>query len=342
MTSSGSQSRELQARVKAMNGGVAALNRPVMGRHEIPVEDKILLCSTLADTRLFLYAGTWTSLSAAQQRTLHSARVQILRRATNMHRRSDVDNATDREVLVAAGCCTIDVQVAMLRLLFFGRLVRWGTAPLFAVLQAGDGHVSSWTTAVRRDLAWLRKPEVSGDFYDFSDPHNGDCSDWVVFVREKPAQWKTRVKRAVKRSILSPETFPVSGFLVQPAEMTECAECGKICRGMGGLRAHQFRVHRRRCEPRLFALGSVCRWCMTDFRTRPRLIVHFRKCPACVEGMQTYGMSTLGPEEMEELDIADRALAANVKVGHLLMLPMNLLILSEPKWVEVCDSRWSL
>ena len=62
---------------------------------------------------------------------------------------------------MAAGCCTIDVQVAMLRLLFFGRLVRWGTAPLFAVLQAGDGHVSSWTTAVRRDLAWLRKPEVS-------------------------------------------------------------------------------------------------------------------------------------------------------------------------------------
>ena len=84
-----------------------------------------------------------------------------------------------------------------------GRLVRWGTAPLFAVLQAGDGHVSSWTTAVRRDLAWLRKPEVSGDFYNFSDPHNGDCSDWVVFAREKPAQWKTRVKRAVKREVHS-------------------------------------------------------------------------------------------------------------------------------------------
>ena len=117
----------------------------------------------------------------------------------------------------------------------------------------------------------------------------------------------------MKRSILSPETFPVSGFLVQPAEMLECAECGKNCRGVGGLRAHQFRVHGRRCESRLFALGSVCRWCMTDFRTRPRLIVHFRKCPACVEGMQAYGMSTLGPEEMEELDTADRALAASMK-----------------------------
>ena len=153
VTSSGSQCRELQARIKAMNAGVAALDRPVMARHEVSVEDKIQLCATLADTRLFLYAGTWTSLGAAQQRTLHGARMHILRRATNMYRSSENDNATDREVLVAAGCDTIDVQVAMLRLLFFARLIRWRTAPLFAVLQAGDGQVSSWTVALRRDLA---------------------------------------------------------------------------------------------------------------------------------------------------------------------------------------------
>ena len=58
VTSSGSQSRELRARIKAMYVGVAALSRPVMARHEVPVEDKLQLCSTLADTRLFLYAGT--------------------------------------------------------------------------------------------------------------------------------------------------------------------------------------------------------------------------------------------------------------------------------------------
>ena len=125
VTSSGSQCRELQARIKAMNAGIAVLNRPVMARHEVPTEDKIQLCATLADTRLFLYAGTWTSLGAAQQKALHGPRMHILRRATNMYRSSENDNATDREVLVAAGCYTIDVQVAMLRLLFFARLVRW-------------------------------------------------------------------------------------------------------------------------------------------------------------------------------------------------------------------------
>ena len=152
VTSSGSQCRELQARIKAMNAGIAALNRLVMARHEVPRKDKIQLCATLADTRLFLYAGTWTSLGAAQQKALHGPRMHILRRATNMYRSSENDNATDREVLVAAGCYTIDVQVAMLRLLFFARLVRWGTAPLFAVLQAGDGQVSSWTTALLTGL----------------------------------------------------------------------------------------------------------------------------------------------------------------------------------------------
>ena len=125
VTSSGSQRRELQARIRAMNAGVAALNRPVMAKHEVPMEDKLQLCATLADTRLFLYAGTWTSLGPVQQQALHGPRMHILRRATNMYRSGENDNATDREVLVAAGRYTIDVQVAMLRLLFFARLVRW-------------------------------------------------------------------------------------------------------------------------------------------------------------------------------------------------------------------------
>ena len=101
------------------------------------------------------------------------------------------------------------------RLFFFARLVQWGTAPLFAVLQAGDGHNTSWTTALRRDLAWLDRTEGCGEF---SDPHDGDCSDWVAFARDKPARCKTRVKRAAKASILSVEAFPVSGFPVEPAQ----------------------------------------------------------------------------------------------------------------------------
>ena len=105
-------------------------------------------------------------------------------------------------------------------------------------------------------------------------------------------------------------------FAVQPAEMLTCADSGKVCRGTcgtGGLRAHQFRMHEKRWESRLFAFGSVCRRCMTDFRTHPRLIVHFRKYPTCVAGMVEYGMSTLGPEEVADLDAVDWVLAANMK-----------------------------
>ena len=108
-----------------------------------------------------------------------------------MHRSGENDNATDREVLVAAGCYTIDVQVAM---------------------------------ALRRHLAWLDRTEGCGEF---SNPHDGDCSDWVAFARDTPAQWKTRVKRAAKASTLSVEAFPDSGFAVQTAEMPTCVDCGE-------------------------------------------------------------------------------------------------------------------
>ena len=86
-----------------MNAGVAALNRQVMAKHEVTMEDKLQLCATQADTCLFLYAGTWTSLGHAQQQALHGPRMHILRRATNMYRSGENDNAIDREVLAAAG-----------------------------------------------------------------------------------------------------------------------------------------------------------------------------------------------------------------------------------------------
>ena len=86
--------------------------------------------------------------------------MHILRRATNKYRRGDNDNATDHEVLVAAGCYTIDLQVAMR----YSATLRVAT---------------SWTTTLRRDLAWLDRTEARGEF---SDPHVGDCSDWVAFA----------------------------------------------------------------------------------------------------------------------------------------------------------------
>ena len=91
------------------------------------------------------------------------------------------------------------------------------------------------------------------------------------------------------------------------------ARCAVVC-GVGeeGGRNESTSVQSAREALRIAPFRFRLR-CMTDFRTRPRLIVHFRKCLACVDGMRMYGMSTLGPEEMEELDAADRMLAANMK-----------------------------
>ena len=128
VASSGSQCRELQARVKAMNSGVAALNRLVLSKHEVRLEDKLQrghsFCSfTLARGR------DWALLSSKRCTVRACTFSDVPPTCTE----AGSENATDREVLVATGCYTIDVQVAMLRLLFFARLVQWRTAPLCCV-----------------------------------------------------------------------------------------------------------------------------------------------------------------------------------------------------------------
>ena len=124
-----------------MNAGAAALNRPVMAKHEVSMEECHASRHSLVSLRWHM-DEPWPC----------SARMHILRRATNMHRSGENDNVTNREVLLAAGCFSIDVQVAMLRLLFSARLVRWRTAPLSCRLVMG-------MSALRRDLAWLYKVE---------------------------------------------------------------------------------------------------------------------------------------------------------------------------------------
>ena len=62
---------------------------------------------------------------------------------------------------------------------------------------------TSRTMALRRDLAWLNRTEGCGEF---SNPHDGDCSDWVAFARDKPAQRKTRVKRGASVQLCNGRT----------------------------------------------------------------------------------------------------------------------------------------
>ena len=70
MTSTGSPNREIHARLKSTNDGMGALNRTVVSQWGVPTDDKLRLCATLADTRLLLYAGTWTRLNAAPQQLI--------------------------------------------------------------------------------------------------------------------------------------------------------------------------------------------------------------------------------------------------------------------------------
>lgn len=77
------------------------------------------------------------------------------------------------------------------------------------------------------------------------------------------------------------------------------------------------------------ALGSVCRWCNTDFRTRLWLIVRVQKHLRCVQGMHNYGMPTATAEAMASRAKEDHALAAahrleGQSIFHAALAPTRL------------------
>ena len=84
-----------------------------------------------------------------------------------------------------------------------------------------------------------------------------------------------------------------------------CLECEAVCFTARGLRSHRARVHAYRHPARLYASGSYCPSCVTQFHTRPRLLVHLKytkvKCLRQLMALRT----PLDNETVIELDRAD-------------------------------------
>ena len=65
-------------------------------------------------------------------------------------------------------------------------------------------------------------------------------------------------------------------FFFGPQNRLACEVCGSCFSTQAALSSHRWAAHRLRSEVGLWAPGSYCRACGTDFLTRRRLIKHLR------------------------------------------------------------------
>ena len=83
-----------------------------------------------------------------------------------------------------------------------------------------------------------------------------------------------------------------------------CYDCGATFRTVSGFRRHQQLRHRPLGLAQLYATSSQCRYCLSDYHTRSRLVTHLRGNTGCLEQL-TELFDPLPEEEARRLHSRD-------------------------------------
>ena len=120
---------EVANRVLSMNEHYRPCRTRVYARHSLGTTARITLANVYCFSRLFYNAGTWDALRDGEAAHIRSGYMSVLRAIAGMSNAPGNDRTTDEQVLVHLEQISCAKRLAILRLLFLIRLVRYAPAP---------------------------------------------------------------------------------------------------------------------------------------------------------------------------------------------------------------------
>ena len=292
-------------------------------------DTKLKLGRSLCTSRLFFNAGTWPRIAAKVFQPVSTEYMRLLRSISRQHPwlvRYPAKPLNDEELLRWLGQPSASALVSFRRLRFMNRLFGLVSSEsdglfvsLFAVLQECDRLQVGWPQAVRADL-FLVRTTLEDKLCSLPDPRQ-HLGPWLHLIRGSPAEWMQLLKLFLSRSTSVARSTEASaqdvGTPAAPsppslAVIFQCSECDFFCDTAAGLGTHRMKEHGYRHEVRsLVGSSSVCRVCMVQFWTRPRLLRHLRerkaaRCTPCLDLLRTFAQP-IDPEHVKELDAEEAA-----------------------------------
>ncbi len=261
----------------------------------------------LCTVHLLYCAETWSSPSSTTLRKLEHCRTKAYRLVQHkaVHSAS-LHHArfTDADVLVAAHRPSLSLILRKRRLRWLVTLLVSSPPHLRWALDSLIGTDHDWLAQVHEDLRWLAHYTI----YPLTvDPREGPppdahrCEwhtiDWIRWIRSHPHQarclitkaWHVaaeqdidRLRRAAWRRTLHLTSEPPPPT-VEITESFVCYDCGATFRNVRAFRRHQTVAHRPPGLAQLYAIGSTCRCCRSDYHTRDRLVLHLQGVTGCLE-----------------------------------------------------------
>ena len=303
-TPSGSYAQEVSRRTQSMLHAYLPLAKSTFGEPSIPIKTRLVLAESLLFTRLTFALGSWDSLPLGLKRSMEAARMRVFRMILGEFRKEG--GLSDRAVREKLGVCSFDVLVR-----HASRVARKAPSLLHALLQNVGGAMIPWTKALVDDLAALKR--AAPKKLEELPPFEADPQKWIVLWSRYPRQWAQLVK-----------LLPLNDYDDEvddlPDALVTCEICSKRFISTRALAVHRSRAHGKRKLATQLVDGSTCSACLTDFRTRLRLIHHLEySSPKCLEvvASEVPPLSLERARKLAAIDASQRRRAKKAGVSFL-------------------------
>ena len=304
----GHMTTELKLRIAQAHSAFNRFRANVYQNKKLQLTKRTAIFRSCVLTVLLWNAGTWPTLRPCEFRYLSGAFLRLLRRLLIPDFKTEETYGWNETRL----CATLRIlplldQIRLQKVGYYGRLLRNGTDPHWALL-AAEGQ---WIATIKDDLAWFHSNTQSQVFRPVpTDPEGHGY--WAQLIREHHGTWKGLLKKAHKHLLLQQDVrhgragfyaylrnrFIEADFLTEsdfttreePPGLHICMPCGATFQSRTAWATHSFRAHSRRARERYVVDQETCGHCHHVFLNPYRLYLHLRNSPCCFSALRTRGI----------------------------------------------------
>jgi hypothetical protein len=360
--------------IKARGAQAGSLSAPfrqhIVPKASLSTSQTVQVIDSIIVSSLLYNAHTWCHLSKTDIGNIDKKLATVYASAVpkRLVRVDDVFvKLTDNQVSSLVRRHDAEHQIRRKRLLFLPRILLQGCPALIQAIDATADIEGSFSCTIRDDLLWMRKHTDKVSTLD--DPRQ-NITSWLHFALSK--EWKNSVSQAyhdsmgdyhdrlrlrqLHRTIASMflPHFAPPAFVkesAQPAACTQyiCYECGHVSDSKKAWAQHRKCVHKFVLHSRFYAPDSICRCCLRDFHTMPRIIRHLEETsPQCLAVLE-YNLDIIDNEsirlaEVRRIKESQYARARGYHPYKAFVPPVSVpgLQLTAPAWCdEVQQSDYS-
>ena len=299
---------ELRLRIAQAHSAFNRFRANVYQNKKLQLAKRTAIFRSCVLTVLLWNAGTWPTLRPCELRYLSGAFLRLLRRLLLPDFKiEDTYNWNETKLCATLRLLPLQDQIRLQKVGYYGRLLRHGTDPHWALL-AAEGQ---WIATIKDDLAWFHSNTQSQVFRPIpTDPEGHQF--WEQLINMHHGTWKGLLKKAQKHLLLQQDVrhgrngfyahlrqrlreadfLPESdhGVRTDPPGLHVCMPCGVTFQTRTAWATHSFRAHSRRARERYLVDQETCGHCHHVFLNPFRLYLHLRTSTQCFNALRTRGV----------------------------------------------------